>query len=134
MLLICPMYNQNGVSISVIVLQQTETLVFLSRSLYRVFLFILKPRSGKINRTQLESSPEMSLHIAKLSDQIILITDVSYPKSVVPGTCAEGRPIRGNTQGTDAVLMSEQNRDPCSFENIPNIYGVVVIASEQQPP
>lgn len=60
------------------------------------------------------------------------ITVITYPKSVVPGTCAEGRSIRGNAQRTDTVLMSKKNRDPCSFENIPNIYGVVVVAAKQQ--
>lgn len=59
------------------------------------------------------------------------ITVIIYPKSVVPGTCAEGRSIRGNAQCTDTVLMSKKNRDPCSFENIPNIYGVVVVAAKQ---
>lgn len=57
--------------------------------------------------------------------------DASYPKSVVPGTCAEGRPIWWNAQCTDTILMSKQNRDPCPFENIPNIYGVVIVATKE---
>lgn len=58
-------------------------------------------------------------------------TKTSYPQSVVPGSCAEGRPIRRDTQCADTVLMSKQNGDPCSFENIPHVYSVVVIATKQ---
>lgn len=41
--------------------------------------------------------------------------DASYPKGVVPGTRAEGRPVRRNAQRADAVLVSKENRHPRSF-------------------
>lgn len=66
-----------------------------------------------------------------MSDQMIKAG--SYPQSVVPGTRAEGSSIWGNTQCTNTVLMSKQDGDPCSFENIPYVYGVVIVATEQKP-
>lgn len=43
------------------------------------------------------------------------LLDVSYPEGVVPGTRTEGRPVGGNAQSADAVLVPKQDRDPSSF-------------------
>lgn len=88
--------------------------------------------SPDLEKSKQQTSQELtnlSLHI--WSSVETRTTDVSYPKSVVPGTRAEGRPIWRNAQGTDPVLMAKQNGDACPFENIPNIDGVVVVASKQ---
>ena len=69
---------------------------------------------------------------SKTSDQTT-ISNISYPQSVVPGTRAEGRSVWGNTQCADTVLMSKQDGHPCSFENVPNIYGVIIVAAKKKP-
>lgn len=51
---------------------------------------------------------------------------------MVPGARAERGPVGGHPQRADAVFMSEQDGDTGPFQHVPDIYGVIVIACEQQ--
>lgn len=57
---------------------------------------------------------------------------LSYAQGVVPGSRAERGAVGGHPQGTDAVLVSEQDGDPGALQHIPDVDGVVVVSGKQQ--
>lgn len=51
---------------------------------------------------------------------------------MVPGARAERGAVGRDPQGADTVFVSEQNGHTGPLQHIPDIYGVIVVAREQQ--
>lgn len=86
-----------------------------TRSLYVCDCTLAKSNSRRVTRSEQHSLGSLGPN----------------PQSMVPGTCAKGRPIWRNSKCAHTVLMSEQDWNSCAFQNVPNIYGIVIIATKQ---
>lgn len=57
---------------------------------------------------------------------------VVYLQCVVPASCAESGTIRGHAQTADPVLVGVQYRHAVTLQHVPDVDGVVVVATKQK--
>ena len=60
-----------------------------------------------------------------------LVTSRPNLEETVPTACAEGHAVAAHAQAANAILVSSKNTYTFSFERVPDVAVVVVVACEQ---